>query len=317
MIAVLGAEVVTAGGRPSALDVGADSSLPVEPDPACDRADVRPLPFGLTEEALAAAMAEPDPDSLAAATRLRERSAPSWPPRRCTRSVLRRRPRQVRGRTRRRCSSPATGSSRPAGPRSPTTTPRGCWPPAYAGWSTSAVASAPTRWPSPAPGWRWSRWTRDPETAAVAAANLGRPGRRCCCADAEERGGRAARRRARRRSATRPGGPSAAARGGSRTSPRLVASSAGCWTAAATAGVKLGPGLPHDLIPADVEAEWLTARRHRRGRSVGRARGGTGRAGRPWSAPRPTGIDWFADADQPGRCRSASSAAICTSRWAR
>ena len=29
MIAVLGAEVVTAGGRPSALDIGADSSLPV------------------------------------------------------------------------------------------------------------------------------------------------------------------------------------------------------------------------------------------------------------------------------------------------
>jgi len=30
MIAVLGAEVVSAGGRPSALDIGADSSLPVE-----------------------------------------------------------------------------------------------------------------------------------------------------------------------------------------------------------------------------------------------------------------------------------------------
>ena len=29
MIAVLGAEIVTAGGRPSALDIGADSSLPV------------------------------------------------------------------------------------------------------------------------------------------------------------------------------------------------------------------------------------------------------------------------------------------------
>ena len=30
MIAVLGAEIVTAGGRPSSLDIGADSSLPVE-----------------------------------------------------------------------------------------------------------------------------------------------------------------------------------------------------------------------------------------------------------------------------------------------
>jgi N6-L-threonylcarbamoyladenine synthase len=30
MIAVLGAEVVSAGGRPSALDIGANSSLPVE-----------------------------------------------------------------------------------------------------------------------------------------------------------------------------------------------------------------------------------------------------------------------------------------------
>ena len=29
MIAVLGAEIVTAGGRPSPLDIGADSSLPV------------------------------------------------------------------------------------------------------------------------------------------------------------------------------------------------------------------------------------------------------------------------------------------------
>ncbi|HZA72329.1 MAG TPA: tRNA (adenosine(37)-N6)-threonylcarbamoyltransferase complex transferase subunit TsaD, partial [Propionibacteriaceae bacterium] len=30
MIAVLGAEIVTAGRRPSPLDLGADSSLPVE-----------------------------------------------------------------------------------------------------------------------------------------------------------------------------------------------------------------------------------------------------------------------------------------------
>jgi N6-L-threonylcarbamoyladenine synthase len=29
MIAVLGAEIVAAGGKPSALDIGADSSLPV------------------------------------------------------------------------------------------------------------------------------------------------------------------------------------------------------------------------------------------------------------------------------------------------
>ena len=29
MIAVLGAEIVSAGGRPSSLDIGADSSLPV------------------------------------------------------------------------------------------------------------------------------------------------------------------------------------------------------------------------------------------------------------------------------------------------
>ena len=29
MIAVLGAEIVTSGGKPSALDIGADSSLPV------------------------------------------------------------------------------------------------------------------------------------------------------------------------------------------------------------------------------------------------------------------------------------------------
>jgi N6-L-threonylcarbamoyladenine synthase len=29
MIAVLGAEIVAAGGKPSALDMGADSSLPV------------------------------------------------------------------------------------------------------------------------------------------------------------------------------------------------------------------------------------------------------------------------------------------------
>jgi N6-L-threonylcarbamoyladenine synthase len=29
MIAVLGGEIVTAGGKPSALDIGADSSLPV------------------------------------------------------------------------------------------------------------------------------------------------------------------------------------------------------------------------------------------------------------------------------------------------
>jgi N6-L-threonylcarbamoyladenine synthase len=29
MIAVLGAEIVAAGGKPTALDIGADSSLPV------------------------------------------------------------------------------------------------------------------------------------------------------------------------------------------------------------------------------------------------------------------------------------------------
>ena len=37
---------------------------------------MRPLPFGLTAEALAAAEAEPDPGSLAAATRLRRRFGP-------------------------------------------------------------------------------------------------------------------------------------------------------------------------------------------------------------------------------------------------
>jgi len=35
-----------------------------------------PLPFGLTDAALAAAMAEPDPGSLAAATRLRQTYGP-------------------------------------------------------------------------------------------------------------------------------------------------------------------------------------------------------------------------------------------------
>ena len=41
------------------------------------------LPFGLTADALAAAMAEEDPESLAAATRLRASVRPGrWPRRR-------------------------------------------------------------------------------------------------------------------------------------------------------------------------------------------------------------------------------------------
>ena len=77
MIAVLGAEVVIAGGRPSALDVGADSTLPGQPDPclATTRCSSR---SGLTEEALAAAMPPRSRSGVAGGrrSRLRKRFGP-------------------------------------------------------------------------------------------------------------------------------------------------------------------------------------------------------------------------------------------------
>ena len=98
---------------------------------------------------------------------------------------------------------------------------------------------------------------RDPDTAAVAMANLaGRA--EVLCADAEEVAVDAARAGASGRSATRLGRN---ARG------RIwrVTDFTPSWSLVTrllngrrTGGVKLGPALPHDLVPRDAEAEWLT-----------------------------------------------------------
>ena len=235
-------------------------------------------------------MAEPDPESLAASTRLRRRLRPGAGRRRAHpggAAAARRRPSSGPRRPTTVLHPRRAGAGHPAGGRRP---PRRAVPGRRrtAGWSISAAASAPTRWPSSAPAWRSSPWsaTRTPPPwppptwpdraevlcadAEEVAVELLTPGVGAFCDPAR----RNARGRSWRVDDFTPAG---------RSSPA-------CSDGRRPAGVKLGPALPHDLVPADAEAEWLTdAGRHRRGRPVGGSGVGAGAPVGPGLAPPTSG----------------------------
>ena len=211
-----------------------------------------PLPFGLTADALAAAMAESDPDSLAAATRLRGRFG-AGPRRGCAApgGAAPPGPAKFGGGRGRGCSSPGPGWSRPPGPRWPITTPPGCVAAGArrvidlgCGIGSDALAFARA-------GLGGDRGRHRSGTAAVARANLA------------DRGDGGLRRRRGRwprtwlrpatRAVRRPGAgaTSAAGCGGSRTSRRAGRCSAACWTEAGRPGSSSARRCRTSLIPAD------------------------------------------------------------------
>jgi SAM-dependent methyltransferase len=216
------------------------------------------LPFGLTAEALAAATAEPDPDGLAAAGRLRSAYGPDLAAAALHQASLRRRARTKFGDRAAELFFTRDGleqATRPvvaehhaarvvaAGARR--VVDLGC------GIGTDALAFA-------AAGLDVVAVERDPDTAAVAAANLGERGR-VVCADAEDVAA----------ALLTPG--TAAFCDPARRSGRgrlwqvqdftpswdLVT---GLLDGTRVAGVKLGPALPHAFVPDTAEAEWVTAR---------------------------------------------------------
>nr|WP_294694693.1 class I SAM-dependent methyltransferase [uncultured Friedmanniella sp.] len=215
------------------------------------------LPHGLTTEALAAATAEDDPDGLAAAARLRAEYGPDLAAAALHQASLRRRARTKFGDaaagmffTRdglEQATRPAVAAHHAARLRAAGATrvvDLGC------GIGTDAMAFADA-------GLEVVAVERDPGTAAVAAANLGERGR-VVCADAEQVAAELLTL-----------GTAAFCDPARRTgSGRLWRVSdftpswdlvSGLLTGHRVAGVKLGPALPHTLVPATAEAEWVTS----------------------------------------------------------
>ena len=252
MIAVLGSEVVTAGLRPSGPGHRRRLLAAGRPDPALSG----PLPDGLTARALADAEAEADPDGLAAATRLRAAHGPDIAAAALHQASLRRRARAKFGDraatlffTRdglEQATRPAVAAhhaARLVAAGATRVVDLGC------GIGTDALAFADA-------GLAVVAVERDPATAAVAAANLGDRGR-VVCGDAEELA-----------PALLTPGTAAWCDPARRTSSgRLwrVEDFTPSWALVTSllagdrpAGVKLGPALPHSLVPPAAEAEWVT-----------------------------------------------------------
>ena len=214
------------------------------------------LPLGLTPEALAAAMAEPEPDSLAAATRLRRQFGPDLATAALHQAALRRKAAVKFGADAAHLFFTRAGleqATRPvvadhharrfveAGVRR--VIDLGC------GIGADALAFARA-------GLDVVAVERDPELAAVAAANLGDLAS-VVCAEAEQVAAKL----------LTPGvgvfcDP---ARRDARGRLWRVEDFSPSWglvlellDGRRTAGVKLGPALPPGLVPAAAEAEWLS-----------------------------------------------------------
>ena len=229
-----------------------------------------PLPFGLTEEVLSAALAEPDPDSLAAGTRLRRLAGPGVAAAALQQAALRQRAVAKFGAAAATMFFTRDGleqATRPAvaDQHAQRFLAAGVRRVVDLGCGIGADALAFVR-----AGLEVVAVERDPDTAAVAAANLAGCAE-LICADAEEvaadlltTGVGAFCDPARRtlggaRGGSPPGTSTARGRVWRVTdftpSWSLVT---GLLDGRRTAGVKLGPALPHDLVPPDAEAEWLT-----------------------------------------------------------
>jgi hypothetical protein len=216
------------------------------------------LPFGLTDEALDAAMSEEDPESLAAATRLRARFGPELAATALTQAALRRQARTKFGEAAAEMFFTRAGleqATRPevadhhasrfveAGVRR--VLDLGC------GIGSDSMAFARA-------GLEVVAVEVDPTTAAVAQANLA-GGAEVICADASEV--------AEQLKTAGVGVFCDPARRDDRGRVWRVEDFTPHWSTVTelldggrTAGVKLGPALPHSLIPEAVEAEWITHR---------------------------------------------------------
>lgn len=216
------------------------------------------LPFGLTAEALAAATSEENPESLAAATRMRARFGPELAATALTQAALRRKARAKFGEaaaemfftragleqaTRPEVADHHAGRFLEAGVRR--VIDLGC------GIGSDSMAFARA-------GLEVVAIDVDPGTAAVAQANLAGRGE-VICADATEVAAELMTAGA--------GVFCDPARRDDRGRVWRVEDFAPPWSTVMDlldgrriAGVKLGPSLPHSLIPEAVEAEWITHR---------------------------------------------------------
>ncbi len=216
------------------------------------------LPFGLTDEALDAAMSEEDPESLAAATRMRARFSPELAATALTQATLRRQARTKFGEAAAEMFFTRAGleqATRPevadhhasrfveAGVRR--VLDLGC------GIGSDSMAFARA-------GLEVVAVDVDPTTAAVAQANLAGCAE-VICADASDV--------AEQLMTPGVGVFCDPARRDDRGRVWRVEDFTPAWSTVMdlldgrrTAGVKLGPALPHSLIPEKVEAEWITHR---------------------------------------------------------
>jgi THUMP domain-like/Methyltransferase domain len=217
-----------------------------------------PPPFGLTDDALAAAMSEEDPESLAAASRMRAQFGPELAATALTQATLRRQAKAKFGEAAVQMFFTRAGleqATRPevadhhasrflqAGVRK--VIDLGC------GIGSDAMAFARA-------GLEVLAVDVDPETAAVAQANLAGVAD-VICTDANEV--------SKQLITARVGVFCDPARRNDHGRVWRVEDFEPRWPTVMqlfdggrTAGVKLGPALPHSLIPKAVEAEWITHR---------------------------------------------------------
>ena len=217
-----------------------------------------PPPFALTDDALAAAMSEEDPESLAAASRMRAQFGPELAAAALTQATLRRQAKAKFGEaavqmfftragleqaTRPEVADHHASRFRLAGVRK--VIDLGC------GIGSDSMAFARA-------GLEVLAVDVDPETAAVAQANLAGVAD-VICTDANEV--------AEQLITARVGVFCDPARRNDHGRVWRVGDFEPRWPTVMqlfdggrTAGVKLGPALPHSLIPEAVEAEWITHR---------------------------------------------------------